>query len=165
MWNLVGDTGIDAAVGLLTDSLQAAIALAYKPMARRVRDRPPKWDPYIAQARRNCCWLFNVAKHRVIGGNRFNAWRNFCSGVEVSSETIRLRKIMSLGPVVQTYIQKSDGFRTMNSQETHEALFNTHFSGNSQGSLRYHGCVSVPIYSFFPYKSPGLDRMILVVDV
>ncbi|XP_065366817.1 uncharacterized protein LOC135959717 [Calliphora vicina] len=184
---------IEVAVEALTEAFQSATNLACKPNICRGRNKPPWWNPEIAHARRACRKLFNEAKRlgnwpeykssvnhfkNLTRNAKRKAWRDFCSGVEGSSETNRLRKILSTSPVVPSYIQKPCGRWTLNSKETLEVLLDTHFPGclpvddetmNGAADSVAPGDNSVPINrdriqwaikSFDPFKSPGPDGII-----
>ena len=188
---LGGPDDIDRAVNMLTSALNIATKRSCRIRDRKCRNRPPWWDPDIAETRRNCRRLFNEAKRTgnwtsyKSSLNRFKnqvrnakreSWRNFCSGVEGSSETSRLRKILSKTSAVPSFLQKANGEWTTSSQETLEVLLEAHFPGCRSVNEASHtlractrGAVSVPIdhdriswaiNSFEPYKSPGPDEVI-----
>ena len=133
---------IENAVNFLTESIRSATNVACKPSIRRGKDKPSWWNPEIARTRSACRKLFNMAKRsgdwsayktsinrfkNLIRNAKRKAWRTFCNSVETSSETNRLRKILSATTAVPSYIQKPCGKWTVDSRETLDVLLDAHF--------------------------------------
>ncbi|XP_037815958.1 uncharacterized protein LOC119606498 [Lucilia sericata] len=184
---------IDAAVAELTEAFRSATNIACKPSAKRGKSKPPWWNLDIARARKECRKLFNEAKRsnnwspykssvnyfkNMIRNAKRKAWRDFCSNVEGSSETNRLRKILSTTQAVPSYIQKPCGSWTTSSRESLEVLLDTHFPGcqpiedngimttldhnttNPSSVIINRERICWALNSFDPYKSPGPDGII-----
>ncbi|XP_065359422.1 uncharacterized protein LOC135953441 [Calliphora vicina] len=182
---------IEIAVNNLTNAFDRAISDSCRPSICRGRKKPPWWTSEIANTRRECRKLFNEAKRlgnwsvykssvnkfkNLVRNAKRKSWRSFCSGVEGSSETSRLRRILSSSAAVPSYIQKSSDSWTTSGKETLEVLMDAHFPGSvplSEGNtaISYTGPFEVTILineerlkwalrSFDPYKSPGPDGII-----
>ncbi|XP_037813120.1 uncharacterized protein LOC119604513 [Lucilia sericata] len=185
---------IDLAVNWISSSISVATKRACRLSNGMLKGKPPWWDPEIAKTRRLCRKLFNEAKRsgnwslykskvnefkNQVRSAKRSSWRKFCSSIENSSDTSRLRKILSKSPSVPSYIQKADGNWTAGSQETLELLLNTHFPGciptGESIADNQHGIeldntaedvmidddiIRWAIRSFDTYKSPGPDGII-----
>ena len=185
-------SSLDSAVVSLTKALADATEKSCMKTIRKGKAKPAWWNAEIAEKRKECRKLFNEAK--VYGNwstyksscNKFKnlvrkakrqSWRKYCSGIENSSETSRLRKILSLNPTIPTYIQKTDGSWTTSSKDILEVLMETHFPGckeldtlpRENLNTDVQDISGIPITqdrirwavkSFSPFKSPGPDGII-----
>ena len=185
-------SSLDSAVVSLTKALADATEKSCMKTIRKGKAKPAWWNAEIAEKRKECRKLFNEAK--VYGNwstyksscNKFKnlvrkakrqSWRKYCSGIENSSETSRLRKILSLNPTIPSYIQKTDGSWTTSSKDTLEVLMDTHFPGCKEldtlpmenlntdvqdisGIPITQDRIRWAVKSFSPFKSPGPDGII-----
>ena len=115
-----------------------------------------------------------------------DSWRDFCSNVESSTETSRIKKILMKDRSLQpSCIKRKDGEYTSNLLETAGVLMETHFPGCQLASETQVTQVKLPlssngdwelardivdearvtwaVNSFSPYKSPGLDGIVPVL--
>ena len=183
---------LDSTVEQLSNVLAEATEKSCKRTFRMGKAKPTWWNAEIAEKRKECRKLFNEAKRsgswityksslnsfkNLIRKAKRLSWRKFCSSVENSSETSRLRKILSSSPTIPSYIQKADGTWTTSSLDTLEELMETHFPGCQElfpqpGEDRtdvLQDISHIPITehrlrwavkTFHPFKSPGPNGII-----
>ena len=182
-----------------TSKLTSIINCAYKascPIRRpKNNSKPPWWNKEIAEHRSFVQTLFKAARDedcpslwnyyrvevkkfkQLVRKAKKSSWINFCNGIETTSETSRLRKVLSKQHIHPTLLQKENGEWNVQPEEALRELMDSHFPGsielsdsianknhnpNSQNidQIFTESIIEYAIDSFQPFKSPGLDGII-----
>lgn len=138
---------LEATVAFLTKTLTAAFERACPLSIPRTKSRPPWWNNQLKITRDSVRKSFTLAKRiddpglwteyrtklkdfkKELRYAKRTSWRKFCEVIENTSETARLKKILSKSPTLDTLLVKNDGTWTEDSRETLEVLLYTHFPG------------------------------------
>ena len=182
-----------------TSKLISIINCAYKascPISRpKNKAKPPWWNKEIAEYRSFIQTLFKAARDadcpslwdyykievkkfkQLVRKAKKSSWTNFCKGIEKTSETSRLRKVLSKKHIHPTLLQKENGEWNSQPEEALRELIDVHFPGSIElsGNISYNGhslnsrnmdkvftesIIEFAIDSFQPFKSPGLDGIV-----
>lgn len=182
------------------NTLSTILVKAFKkscPVSRARKETKPWWNAELRQKKEGTRRLYNIAKaskgdenqwqaykasfgdyKKEIKRNKMKSRQEFMESIMDTSETARLRKMLSKDPIVHGSIMKPDGTWTESSSETLEVLMETHFPGckdiEAQQPERQRTTipkqngeliekvvtgerVTWAVNSFDPYKSSGPD--------
>ena len=182
------DRQVERVTKVLVDSFEKVC-----PRSRAKNGSIPWWTSELETARQKARRMFDRAKRSNLSNHwddyklalrdfkkqtrraKRNSWRLFCEDLQETSETARLRRVLSKEPASQSMLQKEDGTWTASSGEKLEVLLDTHFpgcledvpdppimDGAGQDSSTAKVVVTADkvewaIGSFDPYKAPGTD--------
>lgn len=199
--NLVGTDCIDSAVNFVTGKLVKSYE-KFCPISRgNSKTNPPWWNSTLKNQRSEVRKLHRKALAsktdsdwtdyrsalnsytKEVRQRKLDSWSQFCESITDTSESARLRKVMSKDKTVIGSLQKPDGSWTETGLESLQNLMETHFPGcedvrttepsapnalnrnNSREDIELNDIITEEkvlwaINSFKPYKSPGPDRII-----
>jgi len=183
---------IETSLSYLTTHLNTAYKRSCPLTRPKSRPRPPWWNRELESLRKEVKEIFKLAKtadckecwgeyrdlckayKTKIKKAKKDSWESFCSGIENTLETARLRKVLANNPVAPGLIKTTNGEWTNNAMESLSTLMEVHFPGNEDPStisnkqsqrrrippgLLTKQRLDWAIDSFDPYKSPGLDMV------
>ncbi|XP_070138473.1 uncharacterized protein [Drosophila bipectinata] len=151
-----GNVDSRAALDAMVDTLTAACARAFNKACPKIRSgkskskKPPWWSQTLAPFKTKARKAFNFARktnsetawesykadlrryNKELRKAKRNAWAEFCTNIQETSEASRLRKVLATTAPNVGYIKTSEGNWTSSSKETLEALIETHFPGCSR---------------------------------
>lgn len=202
MPTLLNESEIDECVEEITNMINSCFSKCCPTTRIRRKKHPPWWSHEITELRKSARKQFNKARKSgneddwslyksklrlfksAIRKSKQDSWSKFCESIESTSETSRLRKILSKSDTAPSYIMNNEGQWTSSSLQTLKVLVDTHFPGctdalcdssnfpktPSQLSMADQASIDECIITeekvlwalstFKPYKSPGPDGLI-----
>jgi hypothetical protein len=187
---------LEGSVNFITDNLRDAYLRCCPERTPSNKIHQPWWTSELMSLRKESRRLFNKAKvdntrvdweHYRTSFNAYKkgirkakreSWLSFCGELEGTTETARLRKVLSKDPSTPGFLMKPNGTYTESSTETIELLMQTHFPGVTEEaiggttsdapspvvsvsehikSIISEDKIAWAVQSFKPYKSPVPD--------
>lgn len=196
--NIISSTvAIDDAIDEITKSIISCHSKCCPLIRPRKKKYPVWWNDEVRDLRLASRKQFNKAKKsrdeiewqvykqklrlfkKAVCNAKEKSWADFCQEIESTSETARLRKLMSKTSTAPSYLMDESGLWSSSSCESLNILFQTHFPGCSDEPVNYDFIqdydynsaentdeiiteekIKWAISSFAPYKSPGPDCLI-----
>ena len=181
---------IENANNQLSKILMKAFIISCPIKNSKSKPKPPWWNTEIENESKIIKRLFKDArkydtteywneyrcqlKHykKTLRTAKRKSWQNFCGKIESTTETARLRKILTKNEIPPIIIQNDDNTWTKCEKDTLELLLNTHFPGCQSNVETLPRSIQInetvpnfltesriewALKSFKPYKSPGPD--------
>ena len=187
-----GPMDVEFAINKLTSIINCAYKASCPIMRPKNQSKPPWWNKELTDNRSFIQTLFKAARDaecpslwqyyrvevkkfkKLVRKAKRSSWKSFCEGIEKTSETSRLRKILSKKHIHPTLLQKDGGEWNVNPEEALNELIDTHFPGSIEIEDNYENndfdqnlqstdqiftesVIEYAIDSFQPFKSPGED--------